>query len=198
MDRFARLTGRQYHLFDYDGPADAERVIVLMGSGAETARETAAALRARGEKVGVLQVRLYRPFSPRDLFSPRCRRRVAPSRCSSRPRSPARRASRCISTSSTTLAQAVSRGKRAAMPLVIGGRYGLSSKDFTPAHGQGGVRRTGEAGAEEQLHRRHQRRCLAHQPGGRSELFRSNRTTSCARCSTAWAPTARWAPTRTA
>src|SRR5580658_1246725 len=63
MDRFAGLTGRQYHLFDYDGPADAERVIVLMGCGAETARETAAALRARGEKVGELQVRLYRPFA---------------------------------------------------------------------------------------------------------------------------------------
>src|SRR5581483_4069851 len=62
MDRFAALTGRQYHLFDYDGAADAERVIVLMGSGAETARDTAAALRARGEKVGVLTVRLYRPF----------------------------------------------------------------------------------------------------------------------------------------
>ncbi len=59
----AELTGRQYHLFDYDGPADAERVIVLMGSGAETARDTAEALRARGEKLGVLQVRLYRPFA---------------------------------------------------------------------------------------------------------------------------------------
>ena len=63
MDRFAALTGRHYHLFDYDGPADAERVLVLMGSGAETARTTAAALRQLGEKVGVLQVRLYRPWA---------------------------------------------------------------------------------------------------------------------------------------
>ena len=63
MDDFARLTGRHYHLFDYRGPPDAERVLILMGSGAETARETAAALRRAGEKVGVLQVRLYRPFS---------------------------------------------------------------------------------------------------------------------------------------
>src|ERR1019366_4848689 len=63
MDSFARLTGRQYHLFDYQGPQDAERVLILMGSGAETARETAAALGRAGELVGVLQVHLYRPFS---------------------------------------------------------------------------------------------------------------------------------------
>src|SRR4051812_14121218 len=63
MDRFAGLTGRQYHLFDYHGAADADRVVVLMGSGGETARATADALNAAGEKVGVLQVRLYRPFA---------------------------------------------------------------------------------------------------------------------------------------
>ncbi len=63
MDRFAGLTGRSYHLFDYVGAPDAERVIVLMGSGAETAHETVDYLTARGEKVGVLKVRLYRPFS---------------------------------------------------------------------------------------------------------------------------------------
>jgi pyruvate-ferredoxin/flavodoxin oxidoreductase len=62
MDRFATLTGRQYHLFDYVGAPDAERVIVLMGSGAETAAETARFLVERGEKVGVVTVRLYRPF----------------------------------------------------------------------------------------------------------------------------------------
>ena len=67
MDRFAALTGRHYHLFDYDGPPDAERVVVAMGTGAETARETAAALCARGEKVGVIQVRLYRPVCRRGL-----------------------------------------------------------------------------------------------------------------------------------
>jgi pyruvate-ferredoxin/flavodoxin oxidoreductase len=63
MDRFAKLTGRQYRLFEYSGPAEVERVVVLMGSGAETAPETAAALRALGESVGVLQVRLYQPFA---------------------------------------------------------------------------------------------------------------------------------------
>src|SRR5207249_6972432 len=63
MDRFAALVGRQYHLFDYVGAPDAERVMVIMGSGAETAEETAKALNARGERVGVLKVRLFRPFA---------------------------------------------------------------------------------------------------------------------------------------
>ena len=74
-----RLTGRQYHLFDYTGTPDAERVLVLMGSGAETARETVEYLAARGEKVGVLQVRLYRPFSAGAL-----RRRAAADRARDR------------------------------------------------------------------------------------------------------------------
>src|SRR5262249_6569581 len=62
MDQFAKLIGRQYHLFDYVGASDAERVIVMMGSGAEVAQETVEAMNARGEKVGLLKVRLYRPF----------------------------------------------------------------------------------------------------------------------------------------
>ena len=74
MNRFAALTGRQYQLFDYVGAPDAERVIVMMGSGCETAEETVSALRARGEKVGLLKVRLYRPFSV-DTSSRPCRMR---------------------------------------------------------------------------------------------------------------------------
>jgi len=62
MDRFADLTGRAYHLFDYDGVPDAERVIVMMGSGAEAAEEAVDALNKAGEKLGLLKVRLYRPF----------------------------------------------------------------------------------------------------------------------------------------
>src|ERR1019366_5602797 len=69
MRRFAALTGRQYHLFEYDGAADADRVLILMGSGVETARAAAAASRAAGEKVGVLQVRLFRPFSVAHLLA---------------------------------------------------------------------------------------------------------------------------------
>src|SRR5947207_3506327 len=63
MDRFASITGRHYHLFDYTGAPDAERVIVLMGSGAETTQATVDSLNARGEKVGVVRVHLFRPFS---------------------------------------------------------------------------------------------------------------------------------------
>jgi pyruvate-ferredoxin/flavodoxin oxidoreductase len=132
MDRFAGLTGRQYHLFDYDGPADAERVIVLMGCGAETARETAAALRARGEKVGVLQVRLYRPFAAEAFLAalPESVRTVA---VLEQTKEPGAAGEPLYLDVLATLAAAVSRGKRARLPLVIGGRYGLSSKDFSPA-----------------------------------------------------------------
>ena len=98
MDRFAGLTGRRYRLFDYVGHPEAERVIVLMGSGAETAHETVEWLAARGEKVGVLKVRLYRPFSVAAPRSRPCPRPSAPSRSSTAPRSRAPSASRCTST----------------------------------------------------------------------------------------------------
>ena len=75
MDKFARIVGRQYHLFDYVGAPDAERVIVMMGSGAEVAHEAVEALSARGEKVGLLKVRLFRPFSI-EAFVAACRPRV--------------------------------------------------------------------------------------------------------------------------
>jgi pyruvate-ferredoxin/flavodoxin oxidoreductase len=132
MDAFAKLTGRQYHLFDYEGPADAERVIVLMGSGAETARETAATLRRVGEKVGVLQVRLFRPFSAAHLLA------ALPETCRAfavleQTKEPGATGEPLYLDVIESLAQALSRGERPAMPKVIGGRYGLSSKDFSPA-----------------------------------------------------------------
>lgn len=132
MDRFAGLTGRQYHLFDYDGQADADRVIVLMGSGAETARETASVLNAQGEKLGVLQVRLYRPFAAEAFLAalPETVRAVAVMEQTKEPGAPGEPLYIDVV---TTLATAVARGKRASMPLVIGGRYGLSSKDFGPS-----------------------------------------------------------------
>ena len=132
MDRFAGLTGRQYHLFDYHGPADADRAIVLMGSGAETARMTAAALSAQGEKVGVLQVRLYRPFAAEAFLAalPQTVRAVA---VLERTKEPGATGEPLYLDVVATLATAVARGERAKMPLVIGGRYGLSSKDFSPA-----------------------------------------------------------------
>src|SRR5271157_1320499 len=132
MDAFERLTGRQYRLFDYEGPADAEHAMVLMGSGAETARAAADALRRAGAKVGVLQVRLYRPFSAEHFLAalPESCRAIA---VLEQTKQPGATGEPLYLDVVTTLAQAVARGARKGMPRVIGGRYGLSSKDFTPA-----------------------------------------------------------------
>jgi pyruvate-ferredoxin/flavodoxin oxidoreductase len=132
MDRFAALTGRSYKLFEYDGPADAERVVVLMGSGAETARDTAAFLRSTGEHVGVLQVRLYRPFGAEHFLAalPESCRTVAVLEQAKESGAPGEPLYLDVV---TTLAQAVACGTRKAMPRVIGGRYGLGSKNFSPA-----------------------------------------------------------------
>jgi len=132
MASFAELTGRRYGLFEYSGAEDAERVIVLMGSGAETARETAAVLQAQGERVGVVQVHLYRPFSARHFLAaiPSSARTLA---VLDRTKEPGATGEPLYLDVVTVLAQAVARGERAAMPIVSGGRYGLSSKEFTPA-----------------------------------------------------------------
>ena len=132
MDDFAGLTGRRYRLFDYDGPADAERVIVLMASGAEVVRETVAHLQAKGEKVGVITVRLYRPFSAEHLLAalPKTCRAVA---VLDRTKEPGATGEPLYLDIIASFADAFSRGKIGTMPRVIGGRYGLSSKDFDPA-----------------------------------------------------------------
>jgi pyruvate-ferredoxin/flavodoxin oxidoreductase len=132
MDRFASLTGRTYQLFDYYGAPDAERAIIAMGTGAETAIETATALNAKGEKVGVVQVRLYRPFSVEHFLG------ALPPTCThiaviDQTKEPGATGEPLYTDVVTTLAQAVATGKRASMPRVIGGRYGLSSKDFNPS-----------------------------------------------------------------
>ena len=132
MDRLAAMTGRHYHLFDYDGAEDAERVVVLMGSGAETARETAAELRRRGERVGVLQVHLFRPFAAERFVAalPESVRALA---VLEQTKEPGAAGEPLFQDVIATLAQAVANGARATMPRVVGGRYGLSSKDFPPA-----------------------------------------------------------------
>ena len=133
MDQFARLTGRQYRLFEYEGAADAERVIIIMGSGAEAVHETVDYLIARGEKVGVLKVRLYRPFAPEILLQalPDTVRQVA---VLDRTKEPGSDGEPLYKDVVTALAQdcAGGGGRFGQMPLVIGGRYGLSSKEFTP------------------------------------------------------------------
>ncbi|HEY9145371.1 MAG TPA: pyruvate:ferredoxin (flavodoxin) oxidoreductase, partial [Thiobacillus sp.] len=130
MDRFGDLTGRHYTLFDYVGAADAERVIVLMGSGADTVHETVEHLNARGEKVGVLKVRLYRPFAPNallDALPPTAKSIAVLDRC----KEPGADGEPLYKDVVTALAQAAADAKR-TMPRVIGGRYGLASKEFTP------------------------------------------------------------------
>jgi len=132
MDHFAELTGRQYRLFDYHGVPDAEEVIVIMGSGAETVRETIDVLNANGAKFGVLTVRLYRPFSARHLVAalPANTKRIA---VLDRTKEPGSGGEPLYLDVVTALVESVADGSFPAMPRIIGGRYGLSSKEFTPA-----------------------------------------------------------------
>jgi pyruvate-ferredoxin/flavodoxin oxidoreductase len=134
LARFAQRTGRRYGLFDYTGHPEAERVLVLMGSGAETAHETVDWLVARGERVGVLKVRLFRPFSVRDfaLALPPSTRAIA---VLDRTKEPGSIGEPLYQDVVTALREARDEGIAfgSGEPRVIGGRYGLSSKEFTPA-----------------------------------------------------------------
>ena len=132
MDRFAVLTGRSYHLFDYYGAKDAERVIVLMGSGAEAAEEAVDALVRQGEKVGMVKVRMYRPFDSKAFLAalPATMKSMAIlDRC----KEPGGAGEPLYQDIMTLLAENAAKLPFAATPVVIGGRYGLSSKEFTPA-----------------------------------------------------------------
>ncbi len=126
MDRFASLTGRSYRLFDYVGAPDAERVIVLMGSGADTAHETVEYLAERGEKVGVLKVRLFRPFSVAHFAAalPASVRSIAVLDRTKEPGSAGEPLYLDVVSAMAETGRAIK---------VIGGRYGMSSKEFTPA-----------------------------------------------------------------
>ncbi len=128
MDKFATLTGRQYHLFDYVGAPDAERVIIVMGSACDTVEQTVQHLTTNGEKVGVVKVRLYRPFSAEHLIAalPKSVKKIAVlDRC----KEPGGAGEPLYLDVVTALSE-VWEGQ---MPRVVGGRYGLSSKEFTPA-----------------------------------------------------------------
>jgi pyruvate-ferredoxin/flavodoxin oxidoreductase len=129
MDKFADVVGRQYNLFDYVGAPDAERVIVKIGSGAETAAETAKYLVNAGEKVGVIKVRLYRPFSIKHFI------KTLPSTVKiiavlDRTKEPGAVGEPLYIDVVTAIYEGLPDGPK---PVVIGGRYGLSSKEFTPA-----------------------------------------------------------------
>ncbi len=133
MAAFAAHTGRGYHPFEYFGDPDAERVVLLMGSGCETAAETVASLTAAGERVGVVKVRLYRPFAPHLLVAalpPRVRAIAVLDRC----KEPGAGGEPLYLDVVAALAEAwQARQPQSPLPLVLGGRFGLSSKEFTPA-----------------------------------------------------------------
>ena len=132
MNRFAAQTGRAYHLFDYYGAADAERVVIIMGSGAEAAEEAVDVMAKQGEKIGLLKVRLYRPFDASAFINalPATVKSIAVlDRC----KEPGATGEPLYQDVVTVLAEHAETLPFAAMPTIIGGRYGLSSKEFTPA-----------------------------------------------------------------
>jgi pyruvate-ferredoxin/flavodoxin oxidoreductase len=134
MDRFAKITGRQYHLFDYVGPKDADRIIIIMGSGAETVEETINYMNANGEKVGMLKVRLFRPFSIKHFISaiPASVKKIA---VLDRTKEPGGAGEPMYQDVVTAFAEAAIEDyfQFEKTPVIVGGRYGLSSKEFTPA-----------------------------------------------------------------
>ena len=134
MDKFAEVVGRSYKLFDYVGAPDAERVIVMMGSGAEVAHETVDHLNAHGEKVGLLKVRLYRPFCVKSFLEalPPTVREIA---VLDRTKESGAIGEPLYLDVVTALNEGLKLGYGAMKdaPTVVGGRYGLSSKEFTPA-----------------------------------------------------------------
>ena len=134
FDKFASVAGRQYMLFDYVGHTEAERVVVVMGSGAGAVEEAVEALTARGEKVGVVKVRLYRPFSPKALLAafPLTTKAIS---VLDRTKEPGATGEPLYQDVLTSIGEAVIEGSSpfAQIPRVTGGRYGLASKEFTPA-----------------------------------------------------------------
>ncbi len=132
MARFGQLTGRRYRLFEYYGHPDAERVIVIMGSAAHTVRQTVAYLRRQGEKIGVIQVNLCLPFSAPHFLAelPATALAIA---VLDRTKNPGSSGEPLYADVTTVLSEAYSNGDLSYLPKIIGGRYGLSSKEFNPA-----------------------------------------------------------------
>jgi len=134
MDHFTEVIGRSYHLFDYVGPPDAERVLVIMGSGGEAAHETLDDLNEEGAKVGLLKVRLYRPFSVRAFLEalPATTQKIA---VLDRTKEPGSAGEPLYLDVVNAVQEGMKQGYGALKvpPTIVGGRYGLSSKEFTPA-----------------------------------------------------------------
>ncbi|AGF79587.1 pyruvate:ferredoxin (flavodoxin) oxidoreductase, homodimeric [Desulfocapsa sulfexigens DSM 10523] len=132
MDKFAILTGRSYHLFDYFGAPDAEHIIVAMASGAETVRATVEYLVAQGEKVGLVVVRLFRPFDASALIGalPDSVKYIT---VLDRTKESGAAGEPLYQDVRTVVGEAQDTGVLAKAPIVLGGRYGLGSAEFTPA-----------------------------------------------------------------
>ncbi|MHC4755298.1 MAG: pyruvate:ferredoxin (flavodoxin) oxidoreductase [Planctomycetota bacterium] len=133
MEKFAKLVGRSYKLFDYVGAEDAEKVIIIMGSGADTVHETVDYLLSKGEKVGVLKVRLYRPFSTKHFIDalPKSVKKIA---VLDRTKEPGALGEPLYLDVRTSIGEAMADGLVSfdGYPVIVGGRYGLGSKEFTP------------------------------------------------------------------
>jgi pyruvate-ferredoxin/flavodoxin oxidoreductase len=134
MEKFAKMTGRKYGLVDYVGAKDAESVVVVMGSGADTVQETVENLVAKGEKVGVVKIRLYRPF-PIDAFIEALPKTVKNIAVLDRTKEPGALGEPLYLDVRTAIGEAMAekKSKFKAYPAILGGRYGLGSKEFTPA-----------------------------------------------------------------
>ena len=134
MDKFAKLIGRSYHLFDYVGAPDADKVIVIMGSAADTVHETVEFLTSQGQKVGLVKVRLYRPFLIKQFVDclPKTTRKIA---VLDRTKEPGSLGEPLYLDIRTAVGEAMAAKQTAfdAYPVIVGGRYGLGSKEFTPA-----------------------------------------------------------------
>ena len=132
MDRFGKRTGRHYRLFDYYGPTDAERLLILMGSGAGAAEEAVDALQKAGEKVALLKVRLFRPFAAEAMLAavPKTVKSIA---VLDRTKEPGSLGEPLYQDVLAVYMERCAANPVAAIPRIIGGRYGLSSKEFTPA-----------------------------------------------------------------
>ncbi len=134
MDKLAKVVGRQYHLFDYVGATNADRIVIMMGSGAETMHETVDYLNSKGEKVGLIKVRLYRPFSV-EHFLKAIPKTVKSIVVLDRTKEPGAVGEPMYTDIQTAISEGLANGKTTfkKFPIIVGGRYGLSSKEFNPA-----------------------------------------------------------------
>ena len=190
MKQVGDLTGRRYQPFDYVGDPQAERVVVAMGSACETIEETVNYLAGKGEKVGLVKVRLYRPFVMEHFFA------VLPASASAVTVLDRTKESGALGDPLYVDVCTAYVEKGGPVPKLLGGRYGLGSKEFNPAMVKAVYDNMKASAPQEPLHGRHRRRRDPHLARGRGRPSRWRPRARCSASSGASAPTARWAPTR--